>query len=761
MRPSRFSPAAGCPALPVSFHGRISVSVLLLLGASLFLGVLLLRRPARAADAVPEAPRLSLQVCGKAFLLEVSPDGKYLAALDSTAVTLWDLRTRAIVQRIPCDSNLRYGATRIHFSSDSRRLFISGLTQPFIWDLGEKRLVTISPPGELAWLTADGQHYWSATHDNTLEWSKAVTFTQHDPATGKAGHTTTCCIGNLLKFSPDCSLLINNVFPDEGKAAMSGEPVNEIWDLNAGKMIAHLDSSQCHVEFPLMVFSDDSRFCATKCYGNQADANGIGIFNARTGAITQMLTDLQIAQVETLAFNKAGTKIANAGVVGKERVHQITVWDIATGKLLHQFTGPAGDVNALTFSPDGAHLWISSGGALQCWDLQTEKVSVTLSTPISPSKVYSTITPDARHFVVASPDGFALWDLTQGRLAAQYHAPEPLTPWRQSDFIRVSPDGRRVLAALNTPGNLMSWDAVSGATSVYKPDTKNYAQFACRGTDGKRAVTHSFVWDQDGTHVAVEVWDMQDWRKISSTPMQWPDTSSNDGKKMAKILHVKGDSRYLCIMYDLPGQRQTAKCELTDALPKVAAENELQLELSFSQDDTMVNIDCKTSKQHLLVQVDSQTGKIVHSYPLPVEAGLPRNYDVLAGNYLLTCRTHLLSVYDLKQQQQKDIPLGYTPYSCDLSSGVVLTSDHFSGTLDIWKLADLLTTPAPRPRATLQLFSKGLWLITTPDGYFDCSPELTKVMRWTRQGKEYPYEQFAPQYHQPDMVRKAIGGSVK
>jgi hypothetical protein len=132
---------------------------------------------------------------------------------------------------------------------------------------------------------------------------------------------------------------------------------------------------------------------------------------------------------------------------------------------------------------------------------------------------------------------------------------------------------------------------------------------------------------------------------------------------------------------------------------------------------------------------------------------------MLDDTHVLTRYQNMLVIYDLKQKQVKEIPLDYvTDIFLASPGGIVLTGLQFTDRIDIWKTADLLTAPAPRPRATLYPFSNGQWLITTPDGYFDCSPQVPAVIRWIRQGQNYPYEQFEPQYHKPELVRQALGG---
>ncbi len=71
------------------------------------------------------------------------------------------------------------------------------------------------------------------------------------------------------------------------------------------------------------------------------------------------------ALVWAVAFNPSGEWIASASGDGT-----VSLWDVASGGLLQQFTGDSGAMTALAFSPDG--LWLAAGGldaAVRIWRL--------------------------------------------------------------------------------------------------------------------------------------------------------------------------------------------------------------------------------------------------------------------------------------------------------------------------------------------------------------------------------------------------------
>ena len=48
------------------------------------------------------------------------------------------------------------------------------------------------------------------------------------------------------------------------------------------------------------------------------------------------------------------------------------------------------------------------------------------------------------------------------------------------------------------------------------------------------------------------------------------------------------------------------------------------------------------------------------------------------------------------------------------------------------------------------------WLLTTPDGYFNCSDNAAPLLKWNVGGKLYPFEAYSAKFRSPDMVKKAF-----
>jgi len=760
-----------------AFQPIITAGIMVLLA-----GILLLCWPTPgkeatpvAAATMPPAPQMFLQVGGPFGQLAVSPDGKYLAEGDSHAVVLWDLATGVIVQRFPCRFNLTFRGFRCHFSADSRRLFISGLRQPLIWNLIEKRLETISQPGEVVWLTDDGTKYWSVSRPDTFtDWNTPLTFTRYNRASGKAECTMSSTIGpyHTWKLSPDCSILINTSATESITINKRKSYFREVSDLAAGKLLGHLDPTGMEINFDCLAFSADSRYCAARCFAENSLDNSINIFDVHTGAVVKKLTGGPLFCLDALAFNRDGTQLAMAGNAGHSDDHNemIVVWDIASGQILHKFTGctiPAHSTRAvidIAFSPDGKQLWGSiTGDSLKCWNLATETVCNTLTPSLTPSTVHAAMTPDARYLALGAADGFSLWDLKQGIPLRQYLSKERLNLGWPHDCMSVSSDGSQVLATVTRPFKIIAWDTVKGTIS--ETPTSPYNEAVAFNADQQRAVsttvkektaapstpTNSIT---DYYQTTLNVWDTHGWRLLQSFPVDLvPELIfSHDGSTIAWLGVNDAKASGGITLCRLASGQRTFHIFLT-------MDSGVELWFpAFSWDDKLINVDRVEKGHHTLLQLSSSTGEVMHEYPLP--KNIRSHGEVLDDTHIISHSDKAIVVYDLKHALTKEIPLPDVPDFFQASpGGVVLSGSWISpDKYDIWQRTDILTAPNPRPRATIHIFSKGQWLITTPDGYFDCSPEMTKVIRWIDRGENYPYEKFAPQYHRPEMVRKALGG---
>ncbi len=110
-----------------------------------------------------------------------------------------------------------------------------------------------------------------------------------------------------------------------------------------------------------------------------------------------------VPDLDSLAFSPDGTKLAGAGGWGNY------VWDVATGRLLHDFHEGGTDV---VFSPDGKLLAEGTDSGMDVWRVETGAVAATVKPrPSEKRSMWPVGFKDARHLVIHDAAGVELLDV--------------------------------------------------------------------------------------------------------------------------------------------------------------------------------------------------------------------------------------------------------------------------------------------------------------------------------------------------------------
>jgi WD40 repeat protein len=374
---------------------------------------------------------------GRSFALALSPDGKLLATGEGGAVRFWEVATGKEIRSVA---------------------------------LGQAvRAVVFSPDGKLFAAHADDTDALSGPpwSDHTIHVGEV--------AGGKVLHEFHkehhgC---REVAFSPDGALLA--AFRD---AEPSNEPRKEVfvlWDVRTGKELRQLK------DVSSAAFTPDGKKLAVGKRGGV-----ILLLDPHTGREAGRLEGHR-ATVRALAVSPDGHSLVSADE-GPDRPRKrkqprtsVRLWDLDTGKVLHELRGYDETVIALQFAPDGKTVAAEdSKGNLLLYDATFRKQRHRFPGGGRWDYTY-TFSPDGKVLLLQEKEGpFREWDIARGEERRRWGGQTPAA------VLVYASDGK-VLASRGS-GGLFVWDVAAG---------KELNSFA-----GHRAAVQALAFSPDGRFVA-------------------------------------------------------------------------------------------------------------------------------------------------------------------------------------------------------------------------------------------------------------------
>jgi serine/threonine protein kinase/WD40 repeat protein len=272
-----------------------------------------------------------------------------------------------------------------------------------------------------------------------------------------------------------------------------------VWDANTGQKRLTLKGHHAHVR--CLCFSPNSQWLATSGRDDQT----IKLWDATTGRLHHTLKHPNY--VPDLAFDAEGERIVAGG-----RIHPLNprsgadtpfpcvvkVWDVGTGREVHELDFGSGGTNVTRFSPDGKLIATCGVAQVRVWDSETGHLLFVAKHRIHyGADVFSvSFSPDSRRLATAGANNeVVIWDTANGKELMALPHPQRL------NHATYSPDGNW-LAACTRDGILKLWHANSGQCHLTLQE--HIGDFRARFTpDGRRLISAG----KDG---AIKVWDVSD-----------------------------------------------------------------------------------------------------------------------------------------------------------------------------------------------------------------------------------------------------------
>ena len=518
-----------------------------------------------------------------------------------------------------------------------------------------------------------------------------------DIQTGKKIRTF---IGNTT-FTGYRGTVYSVVFSPDGKYIASGrqDRTVRLWETSSGKEIRTMTGHAGMVKS--VAFSPDGRHIVLSGSGD----NTVRLLEASTGRKLRTFKG-HTSSVNAVAFSPNGKYIASGSFDNTVRL-----WETSSGRQIRTLAGH-GEINSVVFSPDGKY--IVSGSAdhtIRLWEVSTgrEMKNIKGHTDSVNSVAFS---PDGTNLV--SSDGkVSFWDIPSGQLTHEIKR-----QYSRINFANFSSDGRYL--ATKAGKIIMLWDVSTGKeirTLTGHTDNVTSAAFS---PDGRHVVSGS----GDKT---IRIWEVSTGKEIRAIAGHidrvYSVVFSPDGRNI-----VAGGSWYKT-KKDRFRERLSYMLHLRETPPE-DTDNAIKLWEASSGREIKTLTGHKRTVKSVAISPD---GRYIASGSMDNTAKL---WDTSTGREIRTLTGHTGWVVSVA-------------FSYD---GRYIASGGKDGTLRLWNIS------TGKEIAQFITFTDGEWIVITPEGYFNASPNGAKHLNVRLGNNVYSIDNFYERFFDPVYVASVLQG---
>lgn len=571
---------------------------------------------------------------------------------------------------------------------------------------------------------------------------------------------------HMLAFTPDGTALVTG--------GVDGLP--RVWDGTTGRLQRTLSD---YGERPggrqaawvtAVAVSPDSRTLVAAGLDRSAK-----LWDLKTGHLKATLAG-HSRELSSVAFAPDGKTLATGSWD-----NSACLWDSGSGLLQHTLKGQSGIVEVFATFPDGSVL--ATGGAdntVRLWDLRTGHLRATLREHTGRVRVLA-FSPHGRLLATGAGDGTTrLWDVDAGRLRATL--PAPLKS-EQVYALAFAPDGKTLAAGV---GAALPWQA-AGSLGQIQLWVQDHGAWLLRHTlHGRQGAIATLAFAPDGKTLAsasfdraLNLWDVETGAPGVALQMDHPQWAP---RMVASALAFSPDGKLLATAH-MDGQVAIFDTQQGRLKARLQSHRDGILALAFSPDSALLASGGYDGTVHLWRMTNLPPGAYTREENrqltvLDGQAGAINKVAWSAGATVLATRdisgrVQWWSVEGRLKSGPPDNILDRFPAdirhpAAIAGAGISLHDPHDGRLLaTLLPLAGKAEVAGARPRpeqgqvpADASSSASNEWFAVTPEGYFDCSTNASRFVKWNQNAALYPAERYYRKLRRPDLVRQELQGGM-
>ena len=656
--------------------------------------------------------------------------------------------------------------TSVAFSPDGKMILSGSFDQTIkLWDAATGREIRTFN-GHLSTVQAvafspDGKQIISGSYDSTIKLWDIVTGTEIKTF---LGHTAGVF---SVAFSPD------------GKQIISGSESNQnnlkLWDVDSGQEIRTF-SGHIYGVYSAK-FSTDGKHIIS---GSQD--NNIILWDVASGEKIREFSG-HTNRVNSVSFSLDGKKILSGSYDGS-----IKLWEVTSGQVINTFIGNLGSVSLVSFSPDekfilfcsmssvfrlldamdgqvintfrgrggagsgcfspdGKQILTANQRAIVLWDVTSFDEIKYFSGNISSVNSIS-ISSDGKYIISGSDDNaIKLWDITNGYIIRLF-----LGHKKRILSVCFSPNNKYIISGsggtLNSPHDnvVKLWDIETGLEIKSFLEHQSSVTSVSFSPNGKYIISGSGSFNDSPDNI-IKLWDKETGLKIKSFSGHkgyiHTVSFSPDGKQV-----LSGSS---------DGTMKLWNVETGEEIKTFFWNNNIITSASFSSDGKQVISSSANYSREPIRLWDVASEEVIRILPYYGQ-GVSRVSINSSGNNVLSGSSNgIIKLWDVANGLELET---FTGHSGSVSSvfftpcGTRIISGSTDGTVRLWDIA------TGKEIASFISFTDNEWIVITPDGYYNASPNGDQYLNVRVGNNVYGIDQYHEIFYRPDIVEARLEGDT-